>query len=500
MSADVVLRLRGIQKAFGRTRALQGVDFEVRAGEVHALLGQNGSGKSTLMKIAYGELTPDQGAIEVEGRPAAFHSPHDAARLGISAVSQELELVPGLSASENILLGRLPRRGPAVRWAEVRRRAREVLRELGTDVDPRLPVGRLRIDQRQVVAIARAVATQARVIVFDEPTSSLGSDHVEALFATMRRLRDRGIGMVFISQRLQDVEKVADRITVLRDGLVAGTLPAAEARPEAITRLMIGRSLTDFFGKRPVEPGPAALEVRNLTLRPAFRDVTLTVRQGEIVGIAGLVGCGRAEVLRAIYGARRADAGEVRLLGRPVRFRDPGDAVRAGVALVPGDRKLEGLVLPASVQHNLMLARNHRLRVTPLRGGAERRLTDSLIARLQIRPPSASAPVFTLSGGNQQKVALGRWLAVSCRVLLLDEPARGIDVGARAEIYGVIGELADRGLAVLISSSETPELLGLCDRILVMAQGRVVAALGAAEATEAEIMDHATGARTAAAG
>lgn len=489
-----LLKLIGVHKRFGSTRALCGVDFDVRPGEVHALLGQNGSGKSTLMKVAYGELPPTSGRLVVEGVERTFSSPHAALAAGIAAVPQEVPLVNSLSIVENILLGRLPTHGPRVDWAGAKRRAVDVLKMLNAEIDPDALARRLRPSERQIVAIARALAVEARILIFDEPTSSLTAEHASTLFLIIRQLKERGVGMVFISQRLQDVHEISDRVTVMRDGLVAGILTADEADHDTITELMIGRSLNEYFHKHEVERGEPLLEVEALTLPGSFADVGFSVRAGEVVGLAGLVGCGCVELLRSIYGADRRPQGRIRVSGRDYRPRSPASSVRVGVGMVTGDRKAEGLVLSRTVHENVCMVRNRRLSLRPLQHAADRRVTRRLMQRLHIHAPNADVPVQRLSGGNQQKVMLAKWLGVDMKVLLLDEPTRGVDVGAKAEIYRIISELAESGVGMVVSSSENPELLGICDRILVMFRGRIVAELDAKETSEREIVAFATGA------
>lgn len=490
-----LLRLVDIHKRFGATRALRGVSFDLSAGEVHALLGQNGSGKSTLMKVAYGELEPTSGRVFVGEREHSFASPHAALDAGIAAVPQEVPLVESLSTVENILLGRLPVHKGRIDWRAARRRAADVLELLGAEIDAEQPVSMASPSQRQVIAIARALAVDARVLIFDEPTSSLTAEHAATLFGIIRELKGRGIGMVFISQRLQEVHEVADRVTVMRDGLVAGNLAAADATPQKITELMIGRSLTEYFHKREVELGDTLLEVEELSVPGLFEDVSFTVRTGEIVGIAGLVGCGRVELLRSIYGADRRPHGRIRVRGGEYHPRGPASSVRLGVGMVTGDRKAEGLVLPRSVHENVSMVRNRRLSLAPLRHRSDRRITRGLMDRLRIQAPDADAAVQSLSGGNQQKVVLAKWLGAKVNALLLDEPTRGVDVGAKAEIYRIISDLAESGVGIVVSSSENPELLGICDRILVMFRGRLVAELEPRKTTEKEVVAVATGTR-----
>ena len=432
-----LLVAEGIHKRYGGVHALRGASLEVHAGEVHALIGENGSGKSTLLRILSGQLQRDAGEIVFDGSR-------------IATVTQETTLAPDLSIAENVFLGhRMARRGALIDWRATRRRARDVLARLELDLDPATIVRRLRPDQQQLVEIARALSMDARVVVLDEPTSSLTDDEVEALFAVVRRLRDDGVAVIFVSHRLNEVLAIADRLTILR--------------------------------------------VRGASLRRAFADVDLDVAPGEVVGLAGLVGAGRSELLEALFGLRRLE-GTVEYDGRPVAYRSPYDAIRDGIAFVPADRKQQGLVLTMSVRENLMMATTAR-RLRLRRPNASRELTAvrGLVRGLDIRVPSPDAPAATLSGGNQQKVVLGKWLAASPKLLMLDEPTRGVDVGAKAEIYRLLTDVAQRGIAVLISSSETPELRTLCDRIVVMFRGRVVASLAKEEATEARIAHFAGG-------
>ena len=490
----LLLEMIDVHKRFGSTHALRGVDFTVRSGEVHALLGQNGSGKSTLMKVAYGELSPTSGRIILDGKERLFTRPHDALEAGIAAVPQEVPLVNSLSVIENILLGRLPTHHGRVDWRTARMRAADVLETLGTRIDPHMAAGRLRPADRQLVAIARALAVDARILIFDEPTSSLGADRTSTLFDIIDELRRRGVGMVFISQRLQDVHAVSDRVTVIRDGLIAGTLSAEAADHGTITELMIGRPLVEYFHKRDVRLGSTILKVDDLSLAGAFEDVSLEVKAGEVVGVAGLVGlraCRGASVdLRRGCQAPRPDR-DRRSNYRP---RGPSSAVRKGMGMVTADRKAEGLIAPLSVHENISVVRNRRLSLEPLRHPNHRRTTRRLMENLHIHARSPDAPVRSLSGGNQQKVVLAKWLAVDLEIVLLDEPTRGVDVGAKAEIYRTISELAEAGKAILVSSSENPELLGICDRILVMAQGRMVGHVDPKSATEAELVALASGA------
>ena len=490
-----ILRASGMQKRYGGVHALRGAQLDVYPGEVHALVGENGSGKSTLLKILSGQLQPDDGKIVFDGRSTNFRSAADALRQGIAAVTQEMTLALDLSVAENVLLGRrMPRRGRLIDWRETRTRAREALARLDLDLDPAAPVRRLRPDQQQMVEIARALSTDARVLILDEPTSALTDDEVESLFTIVRRLREQLVATIFVSHRLNEIFALADRVTVMRDGHTVGSGAAAEFDRARVIHLMVGRALQDQ--KPPARANAqeaAVLRVRGLGVRGACEAVDLDVAPGEIVGLAGLVGAGRTELLEAIFGLRRSN-GSIEVGGVPVSYRSPRHAIRDGVALVPSDRKAQGLVLEMSVRENLVMASTADLqRVRRPSSARELASVDAAIRDLHIRTHSPRAPVSTLSGGNQQKVMLGKWLATSPRLLMLDDPTRGVDVGAKAEIYRLLNEAAQRGIGVLVSSSEIPELLALCDRIVVMFRGRVAASLTHAEASEAVIAHYAGG-------
>jgi ABC-type sugar transport system ATPase subunit len=488
----------GLHKRYGGVHALRGASIAVHAGEIHALVGENGSGKSTMLGILSGQIQADAGSVSIDGRPAGFRTPMDALRSGIATVTQETTLAPDLSIAENVFLGhRMSRRGPLIDWRATRRRALDALRRLGLEVDPALPVRRLRPDQQQMVEIARALSIDARILILDEPTSSLTDDEVESLFRLVRNLRHEGVATIFVSHRLQEVFDLVDRVTVLRDGHTVGEAPVAELDRATLIQLMVGRTLEETEPP-PVQEreGHAALRVRGLTLQQGLNDVDLDVAPGEIVGLAGLVGAGRSELLETIFGLHRRVAGTVEVDGRLTSFRSPRQAIRGGIAFVPADRKIQGLVLEMSVRENLVMASTSRL--SRLRRPAARRelaVVRESFQGMRIRAHSAGVPVATLSGGNQQKVVLGKWLATEPRALMLDEPTRGVDVGAKSEIYRLLFDAAERGVGILVSSSENPELLTLCDRILVMFRGRVAVQLLRGEATEARIAHFAGGQR-----
>ncbi len=496
MSAPI-LRAVAMQKRYGGVHALRGVHLDVYPGEVHALVGENGSGKSTLLKILSGQLQPDDGEIVLDGRPTSFRSAADALRQGIAAVTQETTLAPDLSVAENVLLGRrMPRRAHLIDWRGTRTRAVEALARLDLDLDPSVPVRRLRPDQQQMVEIARALSTDARVVILDEPTSSLTDDEVESLFAIVRRMRDQRVATIFVSHRLNEIFALADRVTVMRDGHTVGSGAAEEFDRPRVIHLMVGRELGNQ--EPPAQAHvqeTAVLRARGLSVPGACEDVDLDVAPGEIVGLAGLVGAGRTELLEAIFGLRRCH-GTIEVGGVPVTYRSPRSAIRDGVALVPSDRKAQGLVLEMTVRENLMMASTSGLmRIRRPSAARESIAVSTAIRDLKIRAHSPNAPVSTLSGGNQQKVVLGKWLATSPRLLMLDDPTRGVDVGAKAEIYRLLHEAARRGIGILASSSEIPELLGLCDRIVVMFRGRIAASLTSEEASEAVIAHYAGGHR-----
>ncbi|GIG61974.1 sugar ABC transporter ATP-binding protein [Longispora fulva] len=476
----LLLRLDGIVKTFPGVRALDGVSLDVRPGEVHCLLGQNGAGKSTLIKVLSGAHRPDAGRIEWHGRPVTLPDPKAATRLGIATIYQELDLVADLSVAENVFLGHEPARFGLVGRGAMARRTREILDRLGHgDIPARRPVRRLPAAGQQIVSMARALSHDARLLVMDEPSAVLAHDEVANLFRVIRDLTGQGIAVVYISHRLDEIREIGDRVTVLKDGrTTAANLPARTVPVGDLVNRMTGRTIEYVFPPRPAGPpdaGAELLEVRGLGRAGEFADVSLTVRAGEIVGITGLVGSGRSEVLETIFGARRADAGQITMAGRALRPGSVPAAVRAGLGLAPEERKSQALLLSEPVDRNMTLATFARFASYGVtRSGRERAAAEAVAGRLGLRPPGVRRMVRTLSGGNQQKVVVGRWLLGGTRVLLLDEPTRGVDVGARAELYRAIRRLADDGVGILLVSSEVPEVLGLADRVLLMREGRVV--------------------------
>ena len=493
--AHPLVQLQGVSRSFGGIQAVSEVDLELRAGEIHALVGENGAGKSTLVKILTGVHEPDSGVILVAGEEQRIRSTHAAQLLGIAAMYQEPSVYLDLSVAENIFAGRRPRGLlGSVDWPQMHREAAAVLDQLGVDFSPDTPVRGLGVADRQLLEIAKALSTEARVLIMDEPTAALSPREVENLFRVARSLRDRGVALVFISHRLEEVSAVADVVTVLRDGRHVATRPAGELSHAEIVRLMVGRSLETLFPKEEAEIGDVALELRGFTRHGVFSDVSFAVRRGEILGLAGLVGAGRSEIARSLFGIDPYDGGEVLLAGAEFRPRSPRRALRRGLAYLPEDRLGQGLVQMMSIATNTSLAVLPQLtRGGFLRPWLERRLARLFIDQLRIKASSAGQEVRTLSGGNQQKVVLSKWLAAEPRVLILDEPTRGVDVGAKADVHRTISHLAAQGLAIVLISSELPEALGMSDRIVVLREGHVAAELERTQATSERIMDAATG-------
>ncbi|MFG3496872.1 sugar ABC transporter ATP-binding protein [Streptomyces sp. NPDC047928] len=495
--APPLLTMTGITKSFPGVRALDGVDLEVRPGEVHCLLGQNGAGKSTLIKVLAGAHQPDGGEITWRGQRVSLTSPSAAMRLGIATIYQELDLVEGLSVAENVFLGHEPTTaGFVVRGGAARTATAALLHRLGhPEIDPARTVGALSAAQRQIVSMARALSHDVRLIVMDEPSAALDPDEVDNLFRIVSGLTADGVAVIHISHRLEEIRRIGDRVTVLKDGrAVARGLPAKATPTSDIVAMMTGRNVAYAFPERPVRDGqgavPPVLTVEGLTRAGEFAPFDLEVRPGEIVGLAGLVGSGRSEILETVFGARRPTAGRVLVDGTPLRPGSVRSAVRAGLGLAPEERKAQGLLLLESVTRNVSVSSLARFsRAGWLDRSAERDAARRATRALSLRPDEPDAAVRTLSGGNQQKAVLARWLLRGCRVLLLDEPTRGVDVGARAELYAVIRRLADGGLAVLLVSSEVPEVLGLADRVLVLREGTVVHTAPAAELDEHRVLD-----------
>ena len=487
--------MTGVSKSFPGVVALEGVDLDLMAGEVHILLGENGAGKSTLMKILSGAEERDGGEILVDGKPAVLGSPRAARELGISIIYQELTLVPQLSAPANIFLGKEPTTPMGLLDLEAMKRdARGLLDGLGVAVDLEAEVGALGLAEQQMIEVAKALSENARILVMDEPTSALTSSEIDQLFAAMTRLLERGVGIIYISHRMNEVERVGTRVSVLRDGRKIGTYRTGDVSIDELIRLMVGRPVGDHFPRRRAPPGVEVLRVSGLSRRGVLHDIAFSVRRGEIVGISGLLGAGRTELARAIFGADRSDEGDIQVKGRAALVRSPAAAIRAGLGLLPEDRKTQGLVLALSVRENLALTSARRLsRFGLIDSAGEVSLSQRFVDDLRIRTPGIEQRAGALSGGNQQKIVLGKWLAASVDVLIMDEPTRGIDVAAKVEIYELMNRLTADGAGILMISSELPEVLGMSDRILVMRGGRVVSEFLAADATQEILLGAALG-------
>ncbi|PDT02128.1 D-xylose ABC transporter ATP-binding protein [Rhizobium chutanense] len=488
------LALAGITKSFPGVRALKGVSFSLEPGEIRALVGENGAGKSTLMKILSGAYSADEGRIELFGEAVLDPTPAGMIARGVAVIYQELAQAPHLTVAENVLMGRLPCKGALIDWGEAKRRTMEVVDRLGFDVDPTARIGTLSVAKRQMVEIAKALARDAKIIVLDEPSAVLAQAEIDQLFRVVRQLaRESGVAFVYISHRLREVFELSDTVTILRDGTVIHNGPSNGLTTDDLIRSMVGREVGDVFPKRTPRIGEEALSAKGISTPALLKNVSIHVRKGEIVGLFGLAGAGRTELLRAIYGADPRGAGEVSINGAMASIGSPRAGITKGLGLVPEDRKTEGLFLIQSVGFNIMSASLAQIvRFGLLSLGRERKIVNGLIERLRIRTPNAAAATQNLSGGNQQKCVLARLVSAGCEILLADEPTRGVDVGAKREIYDLLVELAEaRGLAIVIASSELPEILGLCDRLYVLREGEVTAELDARTATEEDVMHFA---------
>ncbi len=495
-----LLEASGISKQFPGTLALDNVQLELQAGEIHAVVGENGAGKSTLMKILSGVYTADTGEVRFEGQPLALASPRDALAHGIAIVHQELSLVPALTVAENIYPGRLPTNAFGfVKYGELFRRAAEILRSVNLDVNPRTPVSELSVAKQQLVEIAKALSMDARVLILDEPTSALTEREVETLFSLLRELAGRGVGILYISHKLDEIFALTDRITVLRDGKYIGTVNTRDVTVDDVIRMMVGRELGHMYPDKAQGDRVPLLEVRNLRLLGYNTPNSFTLYAGEVVGFAGLIGSGRTELARAIFGADERDSGEILLEGKPITINTPSDAIKYQIGYLPEDRKAVGLFLEMAVKMNIEAANRDAVTTRGFISPAkERVLAEQYVKQLDIMTSGVDQEVRRLSGGNQQKVLVAKWLAIKPKVLIADEPTRGVDVGAKSEIHHLLRRLANEGVAVMMISSELPEILGMSDRVLVMHEGAIVAELSGAEATEEQIMQYASGQRAAA--
>ncbi|MBN1992714.1 MAG: sugar ABC transporter ATP-binding protein [Anaerolineae bacterium] len=494
MNNNIILQMFNISKHFGGIQALRDVSFDLRPGEVHALLGENGAGKSTLIKIITGVYQPDTGEIHLHGQPIAFLDPLASRQRGIAAIYQEPSLFPDLDIAENIFVGRQPTRaGGRVAWRRMYREASGLLESLGVQLDPKTKARNLSVAQQQMVEIARALSVKAKILIMDEPTSSLTLAEVDDLFRIVRQLRQAGTAIVFISHRLEELFQLADRVTVLRDGAYVGTQSISEVDTDKLVQMMVGRTMTNMFPKQDVQAGQVVLRVENLTRAGIFENVSFELRQGEILGMAGLVGAGRTDVARALFGVQPATGGVIRLDGQPVPINNPRQAMDLGIVYLPEDRQHHGLILKMSITHNISLPSLPEFtRLGWVNQNDEQQAAYQAAEQMDVRAAGVWQKARELSGGNQQKVVLAKWLATHPRILILDEPTRGIDVKTKAAVHGLMSNLAAQGMAILMISSELPEVLGMSDRILVMREGHLTGHFSRAEATQEKIMLAAT--------
>ncbi|WP_458782621.1 sugar ABC transporter ATP-binding protein [Paenibacillus nanchangensis] len=488
--------MHSIAKSFGQTHALNGIDFELKSGEIHALLGENGAGKSTLIKVLGGIHQPDRGEIVINGEAVQIKGVHDAQAHGIGVIHQEIVLVPYLSVAENIFLGREPvTKLGLVDRKQMNAEAQEMVKELGLNLDVNTLVGELSVAHQQLVEIVKAISFNVKILVMDEPTSSLSDEEVKHLFVTMERLRQNGVSMIYISHKFEELFTITDRITIIRDGTYVGTVTTKNSSPDELVAMMVGRELKNFYTRTYSRQDEVVLKVDHLSKQNIFEDISFSVHKGEILGFSGLMGAGRSELMLAIFGAYGYDHGSVFLNGEELKIKSCSDAIEKGIALVPEDRKDQGLVLMNSVGFNMTLSELKHLMKNKLIVSEEKRsaLISAYIKSLNIKTASPDAEVSSLSGGNQQKVVLAKWLATNPKLLILDEPTRGVDVGAKSEIYSIINELAKQGLAIILVSSELPEIINMCDSVCVMREGKLTAQLAQSELTQENIMRYATG-------
>ena len=492
------LQMRDIIKTFPGVRALDHVDFEVRAGEIMGMVGENGAGKSTLVKVLSGAYQPDQGSIILNGQEADIKVPADALRLGIRVIYQEIDLVPALSVKENIFMGRMPTRQGLLDMQEMARQAQQVLAEIGFDIDPNLELGRLSVARQHIVAIAQALASPVQVLVLDEPSAVIPEKDMQALYALLRQLAAKGISIVYISHHLQEILNITDRITVLKDGKLVGVVKTAEVNEQILTKMMVGRDLKDYYPDRQANIGEVVLQIEGLSSEESVTqniyDINLTLRKGEILGIYGLVGSGRTELAKAIFGALPYKTGRVLIDGREVAIRNPRQAIALGLGLLVEDRKGEGLVLDATVAANITMANYPGISQAGwIFSQREIDVVKEFVDKLRIKTPHLDTITRSLSGGNQQKVVLAKWLFREAKILIFDEPTRGVDVGAKAEIYQLMHELASRGVAIIMIASELNEILGMSDRVIVMRKGCIAGEIPGSQATEEQLVSIAMG-------
>ena len=492
--AEYILEMKDIKKHFGGIKALDGVNLQIKKGEVHALLGENGAGKSTLMKILGGSYVKDSGEIYVDGEKADIKTPTDSQKYGIAVIYQEQALVDCLTVADNIMLGRIPNKGGAIKESELLKAAVDAMELVGSQFDPGMLIRDLSVAQRQFVEIAKAVSMDARIIVMDEPTSVLTLPETEVLFKLIHKLKSQGRSMIYISHRLEELPQIADRCTVLKDGVYVGTRGMEDVTKNMLISMMTGREIQNIYPEKPDKFGEVRLEVEGLTYKKLFQNVSFQVRAGEVVGFSGLVGSGRTEVARAIFGVDSIESGTVKLDGETVHFKSPGKALEKGIVYITEDRKGDGLFLGMSISDNISISTLQRFaKAGVIRSAGEKAVVSEYLEKLKVKCVSGTQAVGELSGGNQQKVMIARAMLANARVIIIDEPTRGVDVGTKTEIYKIIRDLAAKGSAVLMISSELPEVIGMSDRVLVMHNGKLSGEISAAEATEEKILLSATG-------
>lgn len=496
MSKHTVVEMKNIHKSFFNVQVLKGVDFNLIPGEIHALMGENGAGKSTLMKILTGIHKSNSGEILYKGELVEYHSPKEAEKAGIAVIHQELNIIPYLTVAENMFLGKELKRQPfgILKTKEMNEKTKENLNRLGIDIDPQKEAGELSVGQQQMIEIARAIAAETEVLIMDEPTAALTDREIETLFTVINQLRREGVAIIYISHRMEEIFRMCDRITVLRDGQSIGTKITSETDFEEIVKMMVGRELGERFPERTAEIGGDRFVVEDLSLEGIFNNISFNVRKGEILGVAGLMGAGRTEIMETIFGARKKKSGRIYMDGKELNIRKPHHAIAAGIGFITEDRKDEGLVLGLTVRENLAIPNLKKLsKSAVIQKQKEKQWTEEMIQKLRIKTSGPEQEVKSLSGGNQQKVVFGKWLGTEPKLLILDEPTRGVDVGAKKEIYSIMNELTEKGFSIIMVSSELPEILGMSDRVMVIHEGKLSAILDKKVASQEKIMEAATG-------
>jgi ribose transport system ATP-binding protein len=496
MNRIPVIEMKGISKSFSGNKVLDRVDFQLLPGEVHALMGENGAGKSTLIKILTGIYERNEGTVTVKGNEVHFHNPKEAEQSGIAVIHQELNIIPSLTVFENMFLGKelTVGRFGFTKDKEMKQKTKEYLNRLGIDLDPNVEAGKLSVGQQQMIEIARAVAANTEVLIMDEPTAALTDREIEALFKVISSLKEQGVAIVYVSHRMEEIFQICDRISVLRDGQFIDVKEVATTNFDEIVKLMVGRQLGERFPERVTKIGGERFKVEGLTCKGSFENIHFSVNQGEVIGVAGLMGAGRTEIMQAIFGYRHLDSGKIFIDGKEVTIKTPHDAIKAGIAFVTEDRKSQGLILDLSVRENFSITNLDKISAKSLISSQkEVSMVDEMIEKLRVKTSGRELSVKSLSGGNQQKIVIGKWLGMNPKILILDEPTRGVDVGAKKEIYQLINDLTKQGVAIIMVSSELPEILGMSDRILVIHEGKLAGVLDKSDASQEKIMQFATG-------